>query len=77
MLNWGYEVADDADRAAEDQEIEERAMLKRRRREDTLIITGYCHNCEAPCEGLFCGGDSGCRDDFEWRRKRGRELGKH
>lgn len=56
-------MADDADRAADYEEMERLNALRQRKPE--LKFTGKCHYCEEPLgEGRrFC--DAECRDEYE------------
>lgn len=58
-------MSDDADRAAEYQELlnQKAAAL----RKPTPKPCGYCHNCGEQCRGSFCDGD--CLSDFERRQR--------
>ena len=59
-------MADDADRASETEQVQLRAAIARR--EPVQPHTGFCFNCEEPCDGAYC--DKDCRDDFERRNRR-------
>lgn len=54
------DIAEEHDSVLLENQIKE---VQRKAREEHLEPTGFCHNCESPCEGLFC--DKECRDDYE------------
>jgi len=68
-------VADDADRAAKQQQEEIDRALATRRDRVGLLYTGRCHNCEENVDvpNRFC--DSDCRWDWEKREGAGRAVG--
>ena len=58
-------MPDDADQAQEIEEMLRANALAARRR--VLERTGGCHNCEEPCEAVFCSVE--CREDYEARAR--------
>ena len=65
-------MADAADAAGDEQEVQERLLLRRHQeraaqhREVLGVCTGKCLNCDEPIEvGRFC--DKHCQADYERR----------
>lgn len=68
-------MADDLDRAAEQEELERTIALRNRKPE--LQFIGRCHYCEHPLlNGCFC--DADCGQDWEkeqWAKSQRRQVG--
>jgi len=62
---------DEADKGNETAELTLQSYINkiRKRANTTLLVTGFCYNCEEEIRNrLFC--DAECRDDYEKRENR-------